>query len=169
MASDGTFDYDAITVTYHNVLNRLAGITPFTARYLRITGTSADYHNTNANFAEFAWYKQTTTVNATGTALGTTNVPTSAVTDVSGVMLLKNAHGTNTLGTDIKAYFTADNSNWTEAASYADAGTFSTGIKMIKLGKTTCTEGSDVRWKLVWANQVASTKIAEIYGIGLNY
>ena len=109
------------------------------------------------------------TLSATGTALGTTNVPTSAVTDVSGVMLLKNEEGTATLGTDVKAYFTADNSNFTEAASYADAGTFSTGIKMIKLGKTTCTSGSDVRWKIVWANQSASSKEGYIYGIGLNY
>ena len=84
-------------------------------------------------------------------------------------MLLKNAYGTNTLGTDVKAYFTADNSNWTEAASYTDAGTFSTGIKMIKLGKTTCTEGSDVRWKVVWANQSSESKEAHIYGIGVNY
>jgi|1_EtaG_2_1085319.scaffolds.fasta_scaffold22787_3 hypothetical protein len=106
---------------------------------------------------------------ATGTALGTTNVPTSAVTDVSGVMLLKDAEGTTTLGTDVKAYFTADNSAWTEATSYADAGTFSTGIKMIKLGKTTCTSGSDVRWKIVWANQVHASKEGHIYGIGLNY
>ena len=114
---------------------------------------------------------ETTTIvaNATGTALGTTNVPSSAVTDVSGVMLLKNAYGTNTLGTDVKIYFTADNSNWTEATSYADAGTFSTGIKMIKLGKTTCTSGSDVRWKAVWANQSASSKEAQIFGVGLNY
>jgi len=109
------------------------------------------------------------TLSATGTALGTTNVPTSAVTDVSGVMLLKDASGTTTLGTDVKAYFTADNSNWTEATSYADAGTFSTGIKMIKLGKATCTSGSDVRWKIAFANQVASSKEAYIYGIGLNY
>ena len=113
--------------------------------------------------------KGASSVSATGTALGTTNVPTSAVTDVSGVMLMKNAYGTNTLGTDVKAYFTADNSNWTEAASYTDAGTFSTGIKMIKLGKTTCTSGSDVRWKIVWANQAASSKEAQIYGMGLNY
>jgi len=107
-------------------------------------------------------------VNATGTALGTTNVPASAVTEVSGVMLLKNQAGTNTLGTDVKVYFTADNSAWTEAASYADAGTFSTGIKMIKLGKTTVSSGSDVRWKIVYANQTGS-KTAYIYGVGLNY
>ena len=110
-----------------------------------------------------------TTTNATGTALGTTNVPSSAVTEVSGVMLMKNAYGTNTLGTDIKAYFTADNSNWTEAASYTDSGTFSDTTKMITLGKTTVTSGSDVRWKIVWANQVADTKIGEVYGIGTNY
>jgi hypothetical protein len=91
------------------------------------------------------------------------------VTEVSGVMLMKNAYGTNTLGTDIKAYFTADNSNWTEAASYTDSGTFSDTTKMITLGKTTVTSGSDVRWKIVYANQVASTKVAQIYGIGTNY
>ena len=128
---------------------------------------SIDQANASSTFADSQ--SSVTTVNATGTALGTTNVPSSAVTDVSGVMLLKNAYGTNTLGTDVKVYFTANNSNWTEATSYADAGTFSTGIKMIKLGKTTCTSGSDVRWKAVWANQVASSKEAHIYGIGLNY
>ena len=52
---------------------------------------------------------QVISVEATGTALGTTNVPTSAVTDVSGVMLLKDAYGSTTLGTDVKVYFTADN------------------------------------------------------------
>jgi len=113
----------------------------------------------------------TLAANATGTALGTTNVPTSAVTDVSGVMLLKDAYGTSSFGSgnDIIVSYTCDNSNWTAVTDYTDAGTFSTGIKMIKLGKKTCTSGSDVRWKIVWANQVASSKEAQIYGIGLNY
>ena len=111
----------------------------------------------------------TTSFSATGTALGTTNVPTSAVTKVSGVMLMKNAFGTNTLGTDVKVYFTADNSNWTEATSYTSAGTFSTGITQITLGQTTVTSGSDVRWKIIFANQSASSKEAHIYGMGLNY
>jgi hypothetical protein len=110
-----------------------------------------------------------TAVSATGTALGTTNVPASAVTEVSGVMLMKNAYGTNTLGTDVKVYFTADNSNWTEATSYTSAGTFSAGVVQILLGKTTVTSGSDVRWKIEFANQVDSSKVAYIYGIGTNY
>ena len=111
----------------------------------------------------------TQTVNATGPALGNTNVPTSAVTDVSGVILLKNDEGTATLGTDLKVYYTCDNSAFTEASSYTDAGTFSSGIKMIKLGKSTCASGSDVRWKIVWANQADGSKETLIYGIGLNY
>ena len=111
----------------------------------------------------------TGSASATGTALGTTNVPSSAVTEVSGVLLLKNAFGSNTLGTDVKVYFTADNSNWTEATSYTSAGTFSTGVTQITLGKTTVTSGSDVRWKIVFANQVADTKVAQIHGIGTNY
>jgi len=114
---------------------------------------------------------QLVTVSATGTALGTTNVPTSAVTDVSGVMLLKNASGTATFGSgnDIIVSYTCDNSNWTAVTDYTDAGTFSTGIKMIKLGKKTCTSGSDVRWKIEWANQSGGSLETQIYGIGLNY
>ena len=142
-----------------------------TGRYLII-----GMNPTNGVFEKFTMtdgggnlFAPTITVSATGTALGTTNVPTSAVTDVSGVMLLKNEEGTATLGTDVKAYFTADNSNWTEADSYTDAGTFSTGIKMIKLGKTTCTSGSDVRWKIEFANQSDGSLETFIYGIGLNY
>jgi len=127
-----------------------------------ITTTYAESDNT-----KFSWTTEGSS-SATGTALGTTNVPTSPVIDVSGVMLLKNAYGTNTLGTDVKVYFTANNSAFTEC-TYTDAGTFSTGIKMIQLGKTTCTEGSDVRWKIVFANQVASSKEAHIYGMGVNY
>jgi len=106
---------------------------------------------------------------STGTALGKTNVPTAAVTDVSGVLLIKHASGINTLGTDVKVYFTCDNSNFTETDAYADAGTFSTGIKMIKLDQVTCTEGSDVRWKITFANQSGGSKVAYIYGISLNY
>ena len=84
-------------------------------------------------------------------------------------MLLENASGTNTLGTDVKVYFTADNSSWTEAASYTDAGTFSSGVKQITLGKTTVSSGSDVRWKIAFANQAAGSKVAKIHGIGTNY
>ena len=116
-------------------------------------------------------YAVTSSVSATGTLIGVASVPSSAQTKVSGVMNYKDNAGTATIGTDLKIYFTCNGgTNWTEAASYtAVTPTFSTGIKMVKLGETTCTSGSDVRYKAVWANQAAASKETELHGIGINY
>ena len=86
-------------------------------------------------------------------------------------MLYKDNAGTATLGTDLKIYFTCNGgSNWTEATSYsAITPVYSTGIKQVRLGETTCTSGTDVRYKAVWANQAASSKETQLHGIGINY
>jgi len=112
-----------------------------------------------------------TTVSATGTLIGIASTASAAQTEVSGVALYKDAYGTATLGTDLKIYLTCDGgSNWTEAASYGTVTpTFSSGIKMVRLGLTTCTSGTDVRYKVVWANQVASSKETQLHGISVNY
>ena len=114
---------------------------------------------------------------ATGTLISAANVVSSNKTKVSGVMLYKDASGTATLGTDLRIYFTCDGDagapDWTEVL-LADMTTvtpvFSTGIKMVKLAEKTCdTAGTDIRYKAVWANQVATTKETQLHGIGLNY
>ena len=112
-----------------------------------------------------------TSNSATGTLIGTAIVPSSAKTKVSGVILYKNNAGTATIGTDLKIYFTCNGgTNWTEAASYtAITPDFSTGIKQVKLGETTCTSGSDIRYKAVWANQSSGSKETQLHGIGFNY
>ena len=33
----------------------------------------------------------------------------------------------------------------------------------------TCTSGTDVRYKVTWANQVSGSKSAQVYGVGINY
>lgn len=111
------------------------------------------------------------TVSATGTAIQAANAVGSAKTKVGGTMLYKDNAGTATLGTDLKIYFTCDGgSNWTEASSYtAITPVYSTGIKQVRLGETTCTSGTDVRYKAVWANQASGSKETELHGIGINY
>ena len=110
------------------------------------------------------------TDSATATCQGSAITATSSRTKVSGVMLYKDASGTNTIGTDLKIYFTCNGgTNWTEAASYTAGSDFSTGIKTIHLGETTCTEGADIRYKAVWANQSDGSKEAQLHGIGVNY
>tara|TARA_B100000959_G_scaffold268625_1_gene313539 strand:- start:461 stop:859 length:399 start_codon:yes stop_codon:yes gene_type:complete len=107
---------------------------------------------------------------ATGTLIQAANTVTGTRTEVGGTMLYKDNEGTATLGTDLKIYFTCDNSNWTEAASYnAITPVYSSGIKQVRLGKTTCTGGTDVRYKAVWANQSEGSKETQLHGIGINY
>ena len=114
-----------------------------------------------------------TLLNEAGTLIGNANVPSSAQTKVSGVMLYKDATGTATLGTDIIVSFTCNGgTNWTDlvlADMTAVTPVFSTGIKMVKLAEKTCTSGSDIRYKVVWANQSDGVKETQLHGIGLNY
>jgi hypothetical protein len=113
----------------------------------------------------------TTTINATGTLIQSANTVGSAKTKVGGTLLYKDNAGTNTLGTDLKVYMTCNGgTNWTEAASYnAVTPVYSTGVKQVRLGETTCTSGTDVRYKCEWANQASGTKEAQVHGIGINY
>tara|TARA_B100000315_G_scaffold229046_1_gene238350 strand:+ start:856 stop:999 length:144 start_codon:yes stop_codon:yes gene_type:complete len=46
---------------------------------------------------------------------------------------------------------------------------FSTGVKMVKLAKTTCTAGNDVRYRAVFANQASGSKETQLHGIAINY
>ena len=114
-------------------------------------------------------YVEATT--ASGTAISKANTVTGARTKVSGVLLYKDAAGTNTLGTDLKVYFSCDGgSNFTEvgASDFSVGSDFSTGVKTVYLAQKTCTSGTDVRYKIEFANQSGSKK-AEVYGIALNY
>jgi len=177
MGSDGTFNWYQFGTQNggeNSVKQKVTGFTPFDARYLRMRMNSLhSAPNNNATWSGFGWYNQAVNVvnNATGTVIGTANVPSSPQTKISGVMNYKDNTGTATIGTDLKIYFTCDGgSNWTEAAGYtAVTPLFSTGIKMVKLSETTCTSGSDVRYKAVWANQASGSKVTELHGIGINY
>jgi hypothetical protein len=130
-----------------------------TYRYYRITGTGGT--STGGNWdseIEFKEATATTAGSATGTLISDTQTAPSAITETSGVILYTDNAGTNVLGTDLKIYMTANNgTNWTEAASYGTAQTFSGTTKQVKLGKTTVTSGTQVALKAVWANQVATT------------
>jgi len=109
------------------------------------------------------------TVSATGTLISDPQTASSSRTSCSGVIIYEDGAGTNTIGTDLKIYFTANNgSNWTEAASYATAVTYSGSKKLVKLGATTVTAGTQVAMKAVWANQ-SSGKEARLHGWAVNY
>ena len=93
------------------------------------------------------------TVSATGTLISDPQTASTSRTSASGVIIYEDGVGTNTLGTDLKIYFSCNNSAWTEANSYGTATTYSGTKKLVKLGATTCTAGTAIAMKAVWANQ----------------
>ena len=139
-------------------------------QYYRWLGTSGSMSNTGWWY-EIQLREKALVVNATGTAIQAANTVSSAKTKVGGTILYKDNAGTATLGTDLKIYFSCNGgSNWTEAASYnAITPVYSTGIKQVRLGETTCTSGTDVRYKVEWANQSGGSKETQLHGIGVNY
>jgi len=112
----------------------------------------------------------TATFNATGTLISNVQTAPAATTSLSGVILYTDTSGTATLGTDLKIYMSANNgTNFTEASSYATAQTFSGSVKVVRLGKTTVTSGTQVKLKAVWANQVSGSKETRLNGWAINY
>ena len=141
--------------------------TPATSAYTADANTTLLFHFEDTSLED----ESVLNVNATGTLIQSANTVASAKTKVGGTMLYKDAYGTATLGTDLKIYFSCNNGGaWTEAASYnAITPVYSTGIKQVRLGETTCTSGTGVIYKAVWANQASGSKETQLHGIGINY
>jgi hypothetical protein len=136
-------------------------------RYYRALGVSGTVTATNWN-QQMEFKEAGTIIGATGTLISDPQTASTSRTSASGVIIYEDAAGTNTLGTDLKIYFSCNNSAWTEAASYGTATTYSGTKKLVKLGATNCTAGTSVAMKAVWANQSAS-KEARLHGWAVNY
>jgi hypothetical protein len=146
--------------------------TAVTARYLRfgVGNIHTNYNDPTAALQTFIPRYQPLQINATGTLISDAQTASSSRTSCSGVIIYSDASGTATLGTDLKIYFTCNNgTNWTEANSYGTATTYSGTKKLVKLGATTCTAGTQVAMKAVWANQASGSKETRLHGWAVNY
>ena len=124
----------------------------------------------NSSYTNITTTQSSTTSNATGTLISDPQTASSSRTSCSGVIVYEDASGTATLGTDLKIYFTANNgTNWTEAASYATAVTYSGTKKLVTLGATTVTAGTQIALKAEWANQSSGSKETRLHGWAVNY
>ena len=123
--------------------------------------------------SDYSWYTGSTT-SATGSIISNAQTASSSRTKVSGTILYKDASGTATLGTDLKVSFSCDNgSNWTAldatSGNYTAGSDFSTGIKTAYLKEVTCTAGTQIKYKVEWANQASGSKVTQLHGIAMNY
>jgi len=155
--------------TDNNSIEKLSGLTATAYRYhfVKMTaGTSATMY-----IAEIIFYDNPLTTNSTATLIQSANSVTGSRTSVGGTFMYKDNAGTASIGTDLKIYFTANGgTHWTEAEGYnAITPVYASGIKQVRLDKTTVTGGTDVRYKAVWANQSAGSKETQLHAIGINY
>ena len=159
-----------------------------TGQFITVTGQTGwvERSGLSLNYRYFKFYKTTGasgggyhrelemyegSVTATGSIISNTYTASSSRTQVSGVLLYKDVYGTATLGTDLKVFFSCNNgSAYTEASSYtALSMAFKTGIKAVTLPKVTCTGGTQIKFKVEWANQAAGSKETAVDGIALQY
>ena len=109
------------------------------------------------------------TQSATGNFTGTTITAPSSVSSMGAIITYQDNAGTNTLNTDIVLQLSADNgSNFTTATMTA-LPDFSTGIKMAKVNDLSVTAGTQLKYKISFANQALGSKEARIRGVSLQY
>ena len=76
--------------------------------------------------------------------------------------------GTNTLNTDIVLQLSADNGSNFATATMTAMPDFASGIKMAKVNDLSVTAGTQLKYKISFANQSGS-KEARIRGVSLQY
>ena len=108
------------------------------------------------------------TVNATGNFISNAITAPSSVSSMGAIVTYQDQAGTNALNTDIILQLSADNgSNFTTATMTAMPD-FSSGIKMARVNDLSVTAGTQLKYKISFANQSGS-KEARIRGVSLQY
>ena len=171
--SDGLFSTNQSDQT-DTVLSgfTMIGLPDFDARYIRFQKVSL-HSSANNNVGGLYWdlyNKELITVaNATGSFQGTTITAPSSVSSMGAIITYQDNAGTNALNTDIVLELSADNgSNWSTATLSA-LPNFATGIKMAKVNDLAVTAGTQLKYRINFANQSLGSKEARIRGVALQY
>jgi len=125
--------------------------------------------NDNVGCEEIEFSGYTLIANATGNFISNAITATSSTNKMGAVITYQDHAGTNALNTDIVLQLSADNgSNFTTATMTA-LPDFATGIKMAKVNDLSVTAGTQLKYKISFANQASGSKEARIRGVSLQY
>jgi hypothetical protein len=106
--------------------------------------------------------------NATGNFISNAITAPSSTSKMGAIITYENTQGTNTLNTDIVLQLSADNGSNFATATLTAMPDFATGIKMAKVNDLSVTAGTQLKYKISFANQSGS-KEARIRGVSLQY
>ena len=134
---------------------------------IRISNIARYTSNFTAPSSPFAFSSLNATGNFTSNAISTAD--SSSINKAGAVITYQDQSGTNALNTDIVLQLSADNGSNFSTATLTALPDFSSGIKMAKVNDLPVTAGTQLKYKITFANQSASSKEARIRGVSLNY
>ena len=109
------------------------------------------------------------TANATGSFQSNAITASASTNKMGAIITYQDQAGTNTLNTDIVLQLSADNGSNFTTATLTALPDFSTGIKMAKVNDLSVTAGTQLKYKISFANQASGSKEARIRGVSLQY
>ena len=160
-----------VTTTNQGYLDqiRISNTARYTAGTYTVPSGSNGYTNDANTKLIIGSRYQALTTSATGSFEGNAITASSSTNKMGAVITYQDHAGTNTLNTDIILKLSADNgSNYTTATLTA-LPNFATGIKMAKVNDLTVTAGTQLKYKIEFANQASGSKEARIRGVSLQY
>ena len=111
----------------------------------------------------------TLVTSATGSFTGNNITASSSTNKIGAVITYQDNAGTNALNTDIILQLSADGGSNYSTATMTALPDFATGIKMAKVNDLSVTAGTQLKYKISFANQASGSKEARIRGVSLQY
>ena len=108
-------------------------------------------------------------VSATGNFTCPNITASASVSKMVAIITYQDIAGTNALNTDIVLKLSADNGSNYSTATLTALPDFATCIKMAKVNDLSVTAGTQLKYKIEFANQASGSKEARIRGVSLQY
>jgi len=143
-----------------------AGLTGYIDGWRMFKGTAKYF---DSDFTPPAAQPTASNTSATGNFVCPNITAASATTKMGAVITYQDNAGTNALNTDIVLQLSADGGSNYSTATLTALPDFSTGIKMAKVNDLAVTSGTQLKYKISFANQADGSKEARIRGVSLNY
>ena len=106
---------------------------------------------------------------ATGSFTSNNITAPSSINKMGAIVSYEDATGTNALNTDIVLQLSADGGSNYSTATLTALPNYSSSIKMAKVNDLSVTAGTNLKYKINFANQAIGSKIARIRGVSLMY
>ena len=155
--------------TTYNVAITNSSATFFDGITFRVFHTSANSYMWNNLQIPGTVNAPTDVVSATGSFEGATITAGSSTSKMGAVITYQDNAGTNALNTDLILKLSADNGSNYSTATLTALPDFSSGVKCCSVADLSVTAGTQLKYKIEFANQSSGSKECRVTGVSLQY